>query len=288
MQTIKFKEKEKSTALMENGYAIFQLLTPEQIAHLTKIFYDHHDQEPDGFYASTHIQDKVLRKTLSDHIREVIASVAPKLFHNMEILGGAFIAKAPGNKGILPLHQDWNIVDEHKARSYNLWIPLVDVSSHNGAMKILPKSHRKQKNYRGPGISSLFKDIPEIVDQHMTTLNMKAGEALLYDHALWHSSPTNNTDQLRLCVVLGAIPQNTPLKYYAPKENQIAEFNSNVDFFFDHDYDKGANHLEFNHYVTHDDEPYTRDAFLEKYIGISATGTPKKKKWFNLFLPKRK
>lgn len=288
MQRIQCKEEEKSTALIEEGYAIFQLLTPEHITYLTKIFYDHHEQEPDGFYASTHIQDKVLRKTLSDHIRKVIASVAPSIFLNIEVLGGAFIAKAPGNKGILPLHQDWNIVDEKQARSYNLWIPLVDVSPQNGTMKILPKSHIKQENYRGPGIPSLFQNITEVVDEHMLSLNMKAGEALLYDHALWHSSPKNNTDQLRLCVVLGAIPKNTPLKYYAPKENKIAEFNSNVDFFFDHDYDQGANHLEFNQFVTHDTEPCTRDAFLEKYIGISASAKPKKKKWFNLFSRKQK
>lgn len=287
MQTIQCREEEKSNALIEDGYAIFSLLSSEQIAQLTKTFYEFHKQEPQGFYATTHIEDKVLRKTLSEHISTIIASETPHLFQNMEILGGAYIAKAPGDKGILPLHQDWNIVDEKSARSYNLWIPLVDVSSHNGAMKILPKSHRKQENYRGPGIPSLFKNIPEVVDEHMTVLNMKAGEALLYDHALWHSSPKNNTPKLRLCIVLGVVPKSTPLKYYAPRENQIAEFNSYSDFFFDHDNDKGADHLEFNKYVTHDNEPISSDVFLSRYLGISKAPLPKKRKWFNLFLPKR-
>lgn len=287
MKTIQCKEEEKSIALLEEGYAIFPLLASEQITLLTKTFYEHHEQEPDGFYATTHIQDKALRKKLSDHISKVITSKTPNLFHNMEVLGGAFITKAPGDKGILPLHQDWNIVDEQQARSYNLWIPLVDVTAQNGAMKVLPKSHRKQENYRGPGIPSLFNDIPEVVDEYMTTLNMKAGEALLYDHALWHSSPKNNTDQLRLCVVLGVIPESTPLKYYAPREHKIAEFNSNVDFFFDHDYDTGANHLEFDRYVTHDNDPISSDDFKARYVGIHKTPLPKKRNWFHIFLPKR-
>tara|TARA_R110002051_G_scaffold266396_2_gene326145 strand:- start:18418 stop:19284 length:867 start_codon:yes stop_codon:yes gene_type:complete len=288
MQTIQFKEEEKSIALMEKGYATFPLLSPEQIAQLTKTFYEFHKQEPQGFYATTHIEDKALRKTLSDQISTVIASETPRLFHNMEILGGAYIAKASGDKGILPLHQDWNIVDEKMARSYNLWIPLVDVSPENGTMKILPKSHIKQENYRGPGIPSLFQNITEVVDEYMLSLNMKAGEALLYDHALWHSSPKNNTQKLRLCIVLGVVPTSTPLKYYAPRENQIAEFNSYSDFFFEHDNDKGADHLEFHQYVTHDNEPISTDDFLTRYLGISASAKPKKKKWFNLFSRKQK
>ena len=235
MKKLQCKIEKKSIALWEDGYATSPFLLTEHINHLIQLFYKFHNKEPEGFYATTHAQDKNLRKELGDNICEIVNSRIHHLFTNAEVLGGAFISKNSGNKGILPLHQDWNIVDEKEARSYNLWIPLVDVSSQNGAMKILPKSHRKQENYRGPGIPSLFKNIDKEVNQHMITLPMKAGEALIYDHALWHSSPVNHTKQLRICIVLGIVAKDTSLKHYTSLSNQIAEYNAYPEFYLEYD-----------------------------------------------------
>ncbi|MEQ3656634.1 MAG: phytanoyl-CoA dioxygenase family protein [Dokdonia sp.] len=281
MQTIQLKEENRTATLQKEGYVIMPVLSKVQIEKLRRIFYAYHQQDLEGFYATTHLEDTAIKKELSDQITAIVKPLAQQYFKNMTLLGGAFIAKYPGPKGVLPLHQDWNIVDEQKARSYNMWIPLLDVTQDNGAIKILPKSHTKQHNFRGPGIPSLFREIPEIVDKQMTTLEMKAGEALLYDHALWHCSPANHSDTVRLCVVLGVIPKDIDLKYYCSKDDKVAEYDCYPNFFFDHKAETGADHLSFNRYVAQNNAPMTADDFYKIYT--EAPIQKKRKRWFHFF-----
>ena len=117
MIKLQFHQEEYSSFLYEEGSVFFPLLEAEEISTLRALFFKHHPKDPQGFYATTHLENKELRKQISDLIYEVIAPKLGEHFSNIEVLGGAFISKAPGEKGILPLHQDWNIVDEEKARS---------------------------------------------------------------------------------------------------------------------------------------------------------------------------
>lgn len=258
MIKLQFHKEEYSSYLYQEGSIFFPLLEEQDIDALKDLFLQHHPKDPLGFYATTHLENKKLRKEISDQIYEVIAPRLEGLFSNINVLGGAFISKAPGEKGILPLHQDWNIVDEEKSRSYNLWIPLCDVNEFNGAMRILPRSHTKEKTYRGPNIPPTLYQISNQVDRHMHTLNMKAGEALIYDHALWHSSPQNQSDTLRLAIVMGVIPQGAEMKYYHKNEGNIEEYNSHADFFFENDRENGHQNLPL-----HQSFPFTIDALDE-------------------------
>ena len=196
------------------------------------------------------------------------------------MLGGAFISKAPGEKGILPLHQDWNLVDEKKARSYNLWIPLVDVNEENGAMRLLVGSHTKQETYRGPNVPPVLYPISSEVDQHMVSLNMKQGEAVLYDHALWHSSPQNRTDQLRLAFVLGAVPKDVELKYYQQNDDMVEEYASHPNFFFENDRESGPAGLELIRTFNHPNAFLSKEKFEELYLGIKKTEQASKQGFF--------
>jgi len=218
-------------------------LSLDDVEELKKVFYDHHKSTPEGFYATTHLADKKIRRKLSDAAMEIIGPKASEYFENIELLGGAFISKSPGDKGILPLHQDWNLVDEKLARSYNLWIPLVDMNEQNGTMRVLSESHDKIATFRGPNIRPIITDVWEI-DHLMEPMVMSAGEGLMYDHALWHWSPANKTDQLRLAFVVGVVPKEADLVYYQGEGDYIHSFESYREFFFENDRDSGSEKLK--------------------------------------------
>lgn len=267
MNRIKFHDSELTERLATDGFVTFDLLRDFDLDGLKAIFKEHHSANPEGFYATTHLDDKAKRKLLSDQAMSILACRIEAHFENIELLGGAFISKAPGEKGILPLHQDWNLVDEKVARSYNLWIPLVDVNEENGAMRILVGSHTKQQTYRGPNIPPVLYPISSEVDQHMVSLNMKKGEAVLYDHALWHSSPQNQTDQLRLAFVLGVVPQEADLKYYQQKGDTVEEYASHPNFFFENDRESGPDGLELIRTFHHPNSFLSKDEFEKVYFG---------------------
>ena len=280
MNRVNFKNSELTEQLIVDGYAIFDLLRDHDIAALTSIFTENHSSNPEGFYATTHLDDKQKRKTLSDQAMAILSCRIESHFENIELLGGAFISKAPGEKGILPLHQDWNLVDEKKARSYNLWIPLVDVNEKNGAMRILVGSHAKQETFRGPNVPPVLHRISSAVDQHMVSLNMKKGEAVLYDHALWHSSPENQTDELRLAFVLGVVPKEAELTYYQQNGDLVEEYASHPNFFFENDRDSGPKGLTLVRSFNHPNSFLSKEQFEEVYLNKKKEKLESKKGFF--------
>lgn len=280
MNRVKFHDSEKSLRLEEDGYATFGLLHDHDIAALTAIFRAYHASTPSGFYATTHLEDKEKRKSLSDQAMAILACRIESHFENIELLGGAFISKAQGEKGVLPLHQDWNLVDEKAARSYNLWIPLVDVNEENGAMRILAGSHSKQETYRGPKVPPVLYPISSEVEKYMVSLNMKAGEAVLYDHALWHSSPQNQTNQLRLAFVLGVIPKEAELKYYHQNGDLVEEYASYPNFFFENDRGDGPNGLTLLRSFNHPNTFLNKQEFEQVYLGKELVTHESKKGFF--------
>jgi ectoine hydroxylase-related dioxygenase (phytanoyl-CoA dioxygenase family) len=284
MNHLKFLDEKATDQLLTEGYAVFDLLTEELVDQMTGIFQEYHQEQPLGFYATTHLADKAKRKEISDRVQDLIAKLIESNFENIHLLGGAFISKAPGEKGILPLHQDWNLVDETQARSYNLWIPLVDVNEENGAMRILPQSHTKQTTFRGPNVAPVLYQISTEVDSHMFSLNMKRGQAVMYDHALWHSSPQNQTDQLRLAYVLGVVPTQVDLKYYHQNGDLVEEYTSHPNFFFENDRDSGPLGLTFIRSFHHPNAFLSKEEFEKVYLGKEAVKTEPKKGFFQRLL----
>ncbi len=283
MNNLKFVDEIQTNQLLSQGYAVFDLLNEELIDQLTAIFDEYHEEKPDGFYATTHLEDKAKRKEISDRVQVLLAKRIESKFENIHLLGGAFISKAPGEKGILPLHQDWNLVDETKARSYNLWIPLVDVNEENGAMRILPHSHLKQTTFRGPKVAPVLYQISSEVDQHMFSLNMNRGQAVMYDHALWHSSPQNNTDQLRLAYVMGVVPTNVEMKYYHQNGDLVEEYDSHPNFFFENDRETGPVGLTLCRTFEHPNKQLSQSEFEKIYLGMSKEEKIKKGFFQKLF-----
>lgn len=217
--------------LAEDGYVIFPLLDKNAIESLTNYYNNFQKDELNHFYSSTHSPDFEFRKKSSDFIKKTISSLLPTILKDYKLLGGAFVVKPGNGKGILQAHQDWNLVDETKARSYNLWIPLIDVNEENGAVFVLAKSHSKIQTIRGPQIASAFKQIEQELWKYLTPLPMKAGEALLYDHALLHGSPPNKTISARLGIVIGIVKKDIDLQIYGEINGNINSYVCDENFF---------------------------------------------------------
>ncbi len=235
---------DRNQQLARNGYVILPFLSEEEIAELKAFYFAEHSATPEHFYASAHVSDLDFRQRMHLRIQEVFAAPLAREFPGANALGGSFIAKPKGQRGILPPHADWNITDEREYRSYNLWVPLVDTTVENGAVYILPGSHQWFDSFRGPGIPNTFQPVIQEVWDYMQPLEMKAGEALLYDHRLVHASPVNQTDELRLACVYGIIPQGAEMRYYTIDEGLLKSYRTDVAFFLKGEPEEGPGNLE--------------------------------------------
>lgn len=219
--------------LNDRGYIQFSLLNYQSLERLSEYYNQHQKEEPQHFYSSTHSVNFEFRKQTSDFIKKIVEPNLPSVLKDFKLLGGAFVVKPAHGKGVLQAHQDWNLVDERKFRSYNLWIPLVDVTKENGAVFILEGSHDKLTSFRGPQIPSVLKNIESEIWPFLKELPMKAGEALLYDHALVHGSPPNNSHLPRLGIVIGIVHQNAELHIYGQENDKIVAYTCDENFFLE-------------------------------------------------------
>lgn len=218
--------------LLSEGYVVLPFLSDDEVAQLRAFYAENHPQANEGMYATAHVPDVAFRMRMNDYIKSVFARAIGETFVNCNPLGGSFIAKGKGKYGTLHPHQDWNIVDEDRFRSFNIWVPLVDLTEHNGAIKILPQSHAWLKTYRSANTPAAYGEVNDLLWQRMVSLYMKKGEALIYDHRLLHASGENVTDELRLAAVYGIIPQGAQMYYYHKADDHTVEvFESNPDFF---------------------------------------------------------
>jgi hypothetical protein len=123
-------------------------------------------------------------------------------------------------------------------------VPLVNTTQENGAIRVLPKSHLWGLNYRGPNISDNRNDQVEDIWEKMKTLEIKAGEALIYDHRLYHASFPNIQETYRLAAVFGIKPKEADMFYYYGRDNNIEIYKSSIEFFMTGDIQNGPETLE--------------------------------------------
>lgn len=273
MQLLQNSEKDKF--LEEQGYVVVPFLNAEEVKTLVDIFYENHPQNKEGLYATAHSDNYDFKKRLNDIILETFGRALPQTFLNCRPLGGSYIVKYKGEKGVLYPHQDWNIVDEDHYRSFNIWVPLVDTNDKNGALAVLPKSHRLLKSFRGVNVPDPFYRVNAYTWNYHTTVPMKAGEALIYDHRLLHASAVNETDEPRLAVVFGIIPEKAEMRYYYLTNGIIEEYENSVDFFFKHDILKGPQGLKKLRDIGTLPEPLTQQQFDELYQKQQAADKPR-------------
>jgi hypothetical protein len=233
-----------NTQLWENGYVVVPFLNHDELKNLLNIFNQIPRELVQGFYATAHSPDLDFRRRMSDAVKNAMQRSVGEHMVNCKVLGGSFIAKAPGTSDVLPPHQDWNIVDEEKFRSYNIWIPLVDLHEHNGVIMVMPGSHRWIKTYRHSSIPCAFQQVHSIILENMKPLYLKAGEALIYDHALLHASQPNRSNELRIACACGVIPEEAEMLFYWNHNGVIEVYESSPDFFLQENIFSGPHGLK--------------------------------------------
>ena len=231
--------------LLENGFVKFPFLGEEGIETLTQHFAELLPEPPTDFFGSGHQNDIDLRLNASNAIKAVFEPAIHQQFEACSLLGASYMFKPSDGISVLEPHQDWRIVDEKHFRSFNIWVPMVDVDANNGALHLMPKSHLWQETYRGPNIFEIYRPFAKTLWKVMEPVEMKAGEALVFDQSLLHASSPNSSGKARLAAVFGLIPAAAELRFYhSTAEGTIEEFAAFLDFFRHREHFSGPEDLE--------------------------------------------
>lgn len=223
---------DNNTQLKNDGFVIIDVLSVEEINYLNSLCEKYLKSGQSNFIAASHFLAQADSDFINTELHKIIKERMQNLFPDLELLGGTLATKKSGN-AILKAHNDWDIVDEKKYNSYNLWLALVDTNTENGTLGLIPNSHLWQHKHRGFGISSNFESFTNKFVQIGIEPNLKAGQAILYNHKLIHYSKPNKTNSPRNVAIIGMKDKAAQLQvsFSLDKENITTYAITQSDFY---------------------------------------------------------
>lgn len=169
----------------------------------------------------------IITERFKPHMEKILADYRPIIAN--------YIRKQP-TTGEVPLHENWAFADERKCFTVSIWCPLVDSTVENGTLQVVPGSHKRFGEIRGPMVPWELDNIKhQIIDKHLVPLETKAGDCVILDDSIVHYSAVNNSGGLRLAIQLICIPSEMPsIHYYMePSKNpsEVHVLEVDVDFY---------------------------------------------------------
>lgn len=223
--------------MQQHGFVIIDVLDTNEVAYLNSMCGHYLKCNDSDFVSSSHYLNQEDSIIINKALHELLLPKINKQFPDLELLGGTLATKYKGN-AVLKAHNDWTIVDESNYNSYNIWLPLVATNSENGTLCLIPASHKWAQAYRGYAIPNYYDTYTQKFLPIGYEPQLRAGQAIIYNHRLIHYSKPNTTNIPRNVAIIGlkdkratlrvAINVNNNISTYEVTQNDFYNFNADT------------------------------------------------------------
>jgi hypothetical protein len=202
------KDGSLANIIHEKGYAVIPFLNQNQLTEIRNLYKQEHslDIKNGGMFYSLYSKDLAYRKRIHEVIGAILKPILDENLVNYKNIVNTFITKASGPESEFYVHQDTTAMDEFNYSPLSIWIPLQDITSENGALGVIEKSHWFFSPYRGISFPSPFQKINSYIRAYLNPIYLKAGEAIVFDSRIVHHSMPNISGSDRLVALCGIFP----------------------------------------------------------------------------------
>ena len=182
----------------------FQIFEEDECPRLLELYWRLRKLLPSGMSTQEmdwwHATDRELwelckHPKILDYVESILG---PDFF----LWGTQFFSKEPGDGKTTPWHQDafyWPL-SPHKAAT--VWLAFSDSDEGNGAMMVVPGSHRAgklkyRKTTQDSDVLDMVLEHGEFRESNAVPLILKAGQISLHDDNIIHGSAPNHSERLR-------------------------------------------------------------------------------------------
>lgn len=217
-----FKDPLLQERIDEKGFVTVPFIGETELEELRSFYDDIHPEgapgKIDGIHMTTWCEDHDYKMKVADRLAEIYQKPCEEVFHDYRTLNNVFIVKDSGDTPF-KVHQDWNVVDEKENFAVNVWIPLHDITINEGGLWVVEGSHKIKRHVRGSAY--LFPDYSPFLNElegAAKSVNLKAGEAIIFYLNIIHGSPPNKGERERIATCFSVIPKDAPLTIYFQKQ----------------------------------------------------------------------
>lgn len=207
------KSREIAAAVEDIGYTVVDFLKEEELKKLDELYRQHHhiDVKDGGMFYSVYSKDVLYRKKIHAAVNDVLQQAFDRFLTGYRVALNAFVIKAPGPKSEFNVHQDGTGVDEFKYSTLSIWTPLTDIDEKNGALCVMPQSHKMFSPYRGISFPAPYEKIQSTVKKYLYPVYLQRGQAIFFDNRLVHNSMNNQTTENRAVIVSSILPKDAEI-----------------------------------------------------------------------------
>ncbi len=222
----------EATTLAVDGYVVVDLLDDDALESARRLV-DELDLPTDvPFLATSNDEDRSdatrVQRDVAGLLGPALRGVLPD--HRPFIAG--CIVKGARPSGPVEPHQDLTYTDERRYRTIIVWAPLQDVGPENGALHVIPGSHRWTSGIRAAGTTTAPTDEhrSSLWDQAVP-LQLSAGQAVLYDAGLIHGSSANDSPSPRPVLAAALAPTGADLVHFLQVDGELLGHAVDADWF---------------------------------------------------------
>lgn len=241
-----FNDAELEKKFQKEGYVQVPFISKDEVAALLKQFFDTLPESGGQItadetgvaegraitYDFTFIdKNPEYKRKVFNAITAYFKPHMDRLLANYKPIIANYIRKQ-SDTGEVPLHQNWAFADEHKCTTVSIWCPLVDSTVENGTLQVVPGSHKRFGEVRGPMVPWELDEIKhDIINSYLVPLETKAGDCVILDDSIVHYSAINKTNDLRLAIQLICIPEELPSIHFHMNGHIVEVLETDVDFY---------------------------------------------------------
>lgn len=216
-----------------NGYVVFPGLAKQLVPRLLSVYRDMLGAIPtsDPYFdlpmtGTNWIGSPALRGRVLAEVGQIIAPELGSILDDYRLIGAGFRVKQVGAESGLPLHQDPTQVDEDRYWVMNIIVPLVETSRDNGALQVVPGSHRIMPKLRSLDLEDRAEqlNLHDVIEPLTETIPMHAGDAIFYFQSILHGSGPNVATDARPVVLGTLMPRDARVTVYFRKPDQPGVF----------------------------------------------------------------
>ncbi len=168
------------------------------------------------------ISSPALRRRICEGVCRIIDPTLGEVLDGHRLVGGGFRVKQGGEESYLPQHQDPTMVDEERHWSINIIVPLIDTTRENGALQVVPGSHKVMPKFRSLDLEDRAETFVqhEVTEPLVETIPMRAGDAIFYFNSLLHGSGRNMSAEPRPFVLATIMSADARMTVYFRNREQ--------------------------------------------------------------------
>lgn len=219
-----FQGDAEEARFWSEGYVVREFLDVDGVAELIERFAAL--RPADGFqpdptkssqYHCTFLDEsRSYREAVDRLTRDLIDPRIDAVLADYEVLTGNFYVKQPGT-GRFEVHLNWATVADPAVTTLTIWIPLADTTVEAGTIHVVPGSHKLYPDVATAAATQYFSEfIQELIDDHLVPLELRLGQAVIFDDTLIHWSPENMAEVPRVSLQVEVVPKAATKAVWVP------------------------------------------------------------------------